>query len=105
MAGKKQGLGQPKDVGVDNLFDVEEQSEVGSTDKSSPVGTKSDGVDQDDQKVKTSLSLAPQIIDLLYDLKKAARKREGRFVSQSELIEWAVLDLAKKLNVLERDEK
>ncbi len=100
--GKKQGLGEPENVGVDNLFGGEEVVQTISeqpAEREAPVETKPEVVSQSDEKVKTSISLTQQTVDLLYDLKYAARKQEGKFVSQSELIERALRELAAKMHV------
>ena len=57
-------------------------------------------VDNRDNTIKTSLALTPETVDLLHYLKIAARRKKKRFVSSSELMENAVRELAKKMNIL-----
>ncbi len=97
------GLGRPDVKGVEGLFEVvtnepEPAATVIAEKDHQPVTSPTPETDQP-ERVKTSVSLAPETLDLLQDLKRAARKREKRFISVSELMDRAVRDLAEKMGV------
>ena len=101
---KRTGLGDPAPEGVEGLFAVSEQEErqvarVGE-EKSGAASSSEQSADEDQaERIKTSLFLSPETVDLLNLLKPKARKREGRFVSFGELIDTAIKELAEKMDV------
>lgn len=99
----KSGLGEPDIQGTDALFNMLEpetpEEEVVKVDEAEAETSEKHDKDKRPKKQmsKTSLYLSEETLDQLHDLKKAAKKQEGRFVPAGELIEWAVKDLAKKM--------
>ena len=101
--GEKTGLGSPEITGAEGLFDVSEPaaaaSDPSTSKKVKQSNSKVSEETQEEDRVKTSLSLDEETIDLLNLLKPKARKKEGRFVSFGKIIDRAVKDLAIKMDV------
>ena len=96
---KYAGLGQPEVEGVEGLFTVSDKPHA---EPSAPVPARHvQPVEQPSQaeRVKSSVALDPKTIDLLNEIKLIARKKESRFVSFGELLDQAVIDLAKKMGI------
>lgn len=104
---KQTGLDRPEIEGMDSMFYGSESKEPERTQKektSHSEAAQPKDKDQETGKVKTSLYLNQETLEILHDLRYAARKRENRVVTLGELMDTAVSDLAKKMKVTHNSE-
>ena len=102
------GLGQPEATGLEGLFEVtppetEQIPVLVEQSKQEPPTSAPESNQQKQEKekrVKTSVSLSLETLDLLQELKLEARRQEKQFISIGELMDEAVRDLAIKMGVI-----
>jgi hypothetical protein len=104
MANKSTGRGLLKsDIkGADDLFGQEAEPQE-ETKKSGAVAQKEVAPAKNTQQEKlrkTSVNLSVEAQELLFDLKRVARRTEGRFVSQGEILERGLKELAEKYELV-----